>query len=109
MRYLRLDCVLLDMDDIFNVKLSTRAKKNLRKVPLPIALKLQAWIEDVGHRGLTEVRKIPGYHDEPLKGKRKGQRSIRLNIAYCAIYIINKAGVIDFVEIQEVNKHEYKK
>ena len=38
-----------------------------------------AWIEDVGHRGLSEVRKLPGYHDEPLHGVRKGQRSIRLS------------------------------
>lgn len=95
------------MKDIFDVRLSAKANKNLKKVPLQIALKLTAWIEDVGHRGLTEARKIPGYHDEPLKGKRKGQRSIRLNNAYRAIYIINKNGVIHFVEIQEVNKHEY--
>ena len=66
-----------------------------------------AWIEDVGHRGLSEVRKLPGYHDEPLKGKRKGQRSIRLNIAYRAIYHISMLNEIHFVEIQEVNKHEY--
>lgn len=95
------------MKDIFDVKLSARAYKDLKKVPLSILFKLEAWIEDVGHRGLTEVRKIPGYHDEPLKGKREGQRSIRLNIAYRAIYIINKSSVVKFVEIQEVNKHEY--
>lgn len=95
------------MNDIFDVRLSARAMKDLKKVPLPIILKLKAWIEDVGHRGLTEVRKVPGYHDEPLKGKRKGQRSIRLNIAYRAIYVINESGVINFIEIQEVNKHEY--
>lgn len=80
--------------------------KDLKKVPMKIALKLAAWIEDVGHRGLNDVRKIPGFHDEPLKGKRKGQRSIRLNIAYRAIYVI-KSGTINFVEVQEVNKHEY--
>ena len=95
------------MKDIFDVQLSVKTYKDLKKVPLPIALKLETWIEDVGHRGLSEVRKIPGYHDEPLKGKRKGQRSIRLNIAYRAIYTINKMGIIKFVEIQEVNKHEY--
>ena len=95
------------MQDIFDVKLSARAKKDLKKVPLPIALKLTAWIEDVGHRGLSVVRKIPGYHDEPLKGKRQGQRSIRLNIAYRAIYIIKKSGEISLVEVQEVNKHDY--
>jgi proteic killer suppression protein len=95
------------MKDIFDVKLSVKASKDLKKVPLPITIKLAAWIEDVGQRGLSEVRKIPGYHDEPLRGKRKGQRSIRLNIAYRAIYIINKEGLINFVEIEEVNKHEY--
>jgi len=60
----------------------------------------------VGHKGLSEIKKIPGYHDEPLKGKRKGQRSIRLNVAYRAIYVIREDS-ITFVEIQEVNKHEY--
>jgi toxin HigB-1 len=95
------------MADIFDVKLSVKAKRNLKKVPLAIALKLQIWIEAVGHCGLREVRKIPGYHDEPLKGRRKGQRSIRLNIAYRAIYTVNSTGIINFVEIQEINKHEY--
>jgi len=95
------------MKDIFDVKLSRNAKKDLKKIPLAIAIKLQAWIENVGHLGLNETRKIPGYHDEALQGKRKGQRSIRLNIAYRAIYVINKSGTINFVEIQEVNKHEY--
>lgn len=74
---------------------------------MSIAVKLQMWVDAVGHYGLSKVRKIPGYHDEPLKGKRKGQRSIRLNIAYRAIYTINKSGLIKFVEIKEVNKHEY--
>jgi proteic killer suppression protein len=95
------------MTDIFDVKLLAKAKKDLKKLPLQIVIKLQAWIEDVGNRGLTEVRKTPGYHDESLKGKRKGQRSVRLNAAYRAIYIVNKSGIIHFVEMQEVNKHEY--
>jgi toxin HigB-1 len=95
------------MHDVFDVQLSKTAKKDLKKVPLAIALKLQIWVEAVGHRGLREISKIPGYHNEPLKGKRKGQHSIRLNIAYRAIYRINKAGKINFVEIHEVNKHEY--
>lgn len=94
------------MSDIFDVKLSTKALKDLRKIPLPIVIKLQSWIDAVGHRGLSEVRKIPGYHDEPLRGRREGQRSIRLNKAYRAIYVI-KDGAISFVEIQEVNKHDY--
>ena len=95
------------MSDIFDIHLSLKAKKDLKKVPLSIAVKLQIWVDAVGHYGLSEVKKIPGYDDEPLKGKRKGQRSIRLNIAYRAIYTINKSGIIKFVEIKEVNKHEY--
>lgn len=95
------------MKDIFEVSLSRYALKQLKKVPLHIAVKLQAWIDDVGHRGLNEVRKIPSYHDEPLKGTRLGQRSIRLSRSYRAIYIIDKNGAIHFADILEVNKHEY--
>ena len=96
-----------DMKDIFDVKISRNGLKDLKKIPLPIAIKLQSWIDDVGHRGLSEVRKILGYHDEPLQGKREGQRSIRLNKAYRAIYVIEKNKEIKFLEIIEVNKHEY--
>ena len=40
------------------------------------------------------------------KGKRKGQRSIRLNRAYRAFYVVSK-GAAEFVSVEEVNKHEY--
>ncbi len=56
---------------------------------------------------LEETRKIPGYHDEPLKGKWKGHRSIRLSKAYRAIYEINEDGQLTIIEIVEVSKHEY--
>jgi proteic killer suppression protein len=56
---------------------------------------------------LESVRKIKGFHDEPLKGKRLGQRSIRLNKSYRAIYVIDRDGGVEIVEVQEVNKHEY--
>jgi len=52
------------------------------------------------------VRKIPGYHDEPLKGDRAGQRSIRLSRAYRAIYEIRK-DVAQLVSVEEVSKHDY--
>ncbi|MDO8520465.1 MAG: hypothetical protein Q7T11_09960 [Deltaproteobacteria bacterium] len=57
-------------------------------------------------KGLDEVRKVPGYHDEPLHGDRKGQRSIRLSLHYRAVYVIRN-GTIEFVEVQEVTKHGY--
>ena len=55
---------------------------------------------------LEEVRKVLGWHDEPLYGKRKGQRSIRLSKSYRAIYVIKKTH-IKFVSIEEVHKHAY--
>lgn len=93
--------------DIFDVVLSKQALKDLRRLPSYVVLKLQAWVDDVGYRGLYQVRKTPGYHDEPLKGDRDGQRSIRLSKAYRAIYIIDTTGQVHFIEVIEVNKHEY--
>jgi proteic killer suppression protein len=62
---------------IRTVVLSKQAEKDLSTVPKHVALKLQDWVEDVEDRGIEAVRKIPGYHDEPLKGALKGLRSIR--------------------------------
>src|SRR5262245_55569026 len=89
------------------VVLSKLVQKQLQKVPEHIVVKLQAWVEAVEHDGLEEVRKIPGFHDEPLRGLRTGQRSIRLSRAYRAIYEIRTDGVIQFASVEEVNKHEY--
>ena len=58
--------------------LSARALKQLAKVPKHVAEKLLEWVDAVESLGLPEVRKIPGYHDKPLRGRRQGQRSIRL-------------------------------
>jgi len=60
----------------------------------------------VEHDGLEEVRKLPGYHDEPLRGDRAGQRSIRLSRAYRAIYEVRQ-DTAEFVAVEEVGKHEY--
>jgi proteic killer suppression protein len=91
---------------IQRVELSARAKKQLRKVPVHVADKLMAWVASVEAKGLEEVRKLPGYHDEPLKGERRGQRSIRLSRAYRAIYVIAGQQVA-FVSVEEVSKHDY--
>ena len=93
--------------NIFEVEISEKAKKDLRKVPAYIAFKLQTWIDGVKNEGILDMRKRPGYHDEPLKGQRQGQRSIRLNKAYRAIYEIDTTDTIHFIEIVEVNKHDY--
>lgn len=93
--------------DIFTVVVSKKAKDNLRSVPVHIARKVGSWIDSIAYDGLLAVRKIPGFHDEPLKGDRKGQRSIRLSKAYRAIYVFGNNGKIEIVEIIEVHKHDY--
>ena len=93
--------------DIYTVIISPKAKDELKKVPTYIAKKLESWVDAVSHDGLLEVRKINGYHDEPLKGNRAGQRSIRLNRAYRAIYEIRKDGATELVNVEEVNNHDY--
>jgi proteic killer suppression protein len=97
------ECIL----DIYKVVLSRDAKRDLLKVPLHIVRKLQGWVDDIEYSGLCKTRKIPGYHDELLKGKRLGQRSIRLSKSYRAIYILDHENKIEIVKVLEVNKHDY--
>jgi toxin HigB-1 len=80
--------------------------KQLRRVPEVIVRKFRLWVALVEESGIREVRKRPGFHDEPLHGDRVGQRSVRLNRAYRAIYVEAK-GELELVEVVEVNKHEY--
>jgi proteic killer suppression protein len=91
---------------IKRVFITRRAEKQLRKVPDWIRDKLALWTREVELLGLDEVRKISGYHDEVLQGKRAGQRSIRLSRAYRAIYEI-KGKEIEIVSIEDISKHEY--
>ncbi len=91
---------------IRRVEITKPAAKQLRKLPRHIVDNLMIWVAAVEHDGLEEVRKIPGYHDEPLKGDRSGQRSIRLSRAYRAIYEIRQ-NAARFVSVEEVGKHEY--
>ena len=88
------------------VTLSRQAQRDLAAIPKHVAVKLQDWAEDVEDRGLDEVKKIPGYHDEPLKGALKGLHSIRLSKGYRAYYRIVK-DTAEFVRVERVDKHAY--
>jgi proteic killer suppression protein len=90
---------------IRDVRLSV-PRSALAKLPKHVLVKLHLWITLVGEHGVEEVRKISGYHDEPLSGRRAGQRSIRLNKGFRAFYRIHKDAV-EFIDVFEVNKHEY--
>jgi len=81
------------------------AEKQLRKLPKNIKNAFGYWVETVEIFGVRAVRKVSGYHDEPLRGDRKGQRSVRLNKSYRVIYVEVKEGIE--ITVIEVNKHEY--
>jgi toxin HigB-1 len=89
------------------VELSRPALKQLRKVPRHVVDKLLGWVRLVEQEGLENVRKVPGFHDEPLHGQRAGQRSIRLSRAYRALYCIDERGAVEVVVVEEVSKHDY--
>jgi toxin HigB-1 len=79
----------------------------LPRIPGHIRRKLLSWAKTVELEGILKVRKLPGFHDEPLQGKRFGQRSIRLSKGYRAIYTQEKDGHLHLIVVEEVSKHEY--
>jgi proteic killer suppression protein len=96
-------CVVLDCFSI-----TRRALKELDKAPSQVQIKYIAWVKLVEKTGLMETRKIKGFHDVPLVGDRKRQRSIRLNKQWRAIYVIKNEQIeIQFIEVLEVTAHDY--
>lgn len=87
------------------VSRSKTFEKQLAKVPDFIRKKVIFWVYLVESNGLAEVMKSPGFHDEPLKGDRKGQRSVRMNKAYRLIYRVIQDRI--HIELLEVHKHDY--
>ncbi len=90
------------------VVFTKQALKAADKAPWHIQEKLALWAKSVANYGLISVQQIPGYHDEPLKGKRTGQRSIRLSRQWRAIYTINEDNTIQLVTVIEVMAHDYR-
>jgi len=76
-------------------------------VPEPRLQKANGLVGSVQLVELEETRRRPGYHDEPLKGRWAGYRSIRLSQAYRAIYVIRTDGSVEFALVERVSKHEY--
>lgn len=86
------------------VSVSARATKQMKNLPQHIAVKFAYWVDLIQFIGLREARKYKGFHDEPLKGKREGERSVRLSKSYRAIYVELSNEVLKVIE---VNKHDY--
>lgn len=95
------------MTDIHTVIWGKKVAKQLDRLPEHIEKKFYTWVTAIKFAGIRSVRKHSGFHDEPLKGNRAGQRSVRLNKAFRAIYMEMKSGEIELIEVIEVNHHEY--
>jgi toxin HigB-1 len=93
------------MEPVTRVEITKFAQKQLRRLPAHIVDALRTWAVTVERIGIREARRLPGLHDELLRGNRAGQRSVRLNRAYRAIYEETIEGVL--VTVVEVNKHDY--
>ena len=52
------------MMDIYQVIISKKALKELKKVPGYILDKFQSWVETVELEGLSKVKLLPSFHDE---------------------------------------------
>ena len=92
----------MDMVDL------SKVEKQLKKIPQEIVFRLMSWIRTIQEFGLSEARKVKGYHDEPLKGVRQGQRSVRLGIKWRAIYSLSKTDELNIIKIEEVTPHDYR-
>ena len=96
------------MEKQCTVVITKLAEKQLRKLPLFIKEAVAIWSTSVEEDGIRKVRQLPGYHDEPLFGVHRGQRSVRLNRAYRLFYSQDEQMRTITITVLEVNKHEYK-
>ena len=76
-----------------------------RKIPLQVKKKYELWKDLIFRHGPVILKEFPGFHDEKLKGERRGQRSSRLSLQYRVIYYVEKDIVT--VYVLEITPHKY--
>ena len=79
--------------------------KICRKLPEQIVKKYEVWKNIVFRHGPDKLREFPGFHDEALRGSRKGERSSRLSLQYRVIYSVEQDVVT--VYVLEITPHRY--
>jgi proteic killer suppression protein len=90
----------------WSVEITRQGRRDFDRAPQRVQLALQEWVKSVETDGMLQVRKIRGYHDEPLHGDRRGQRSVRLSRQWRVIY--TEAGdELVIVTIEEITPHAY--
>ena len=79
--------------------------KLCRKLPEQVVKKYEVWKSIVFRHGPDKLKEFPGFHDEALKGGRKGERSSRLSLQYRVIYSVERDIVT--VSVLEITPHRY--
>lgn len=90
-----------------HIVITRSARKGLENAPPHVRDKFGTWVKTVRMFGLTAARKVPSFHDEPLQGQRQGQRSIRLNKQWRAVYTQTDTETL-LVTVLEVTAHDYR-
>jgi addiction module RelE/StbE family toxin len=84
-----------------------QVSKSLSKAPLDVLKRYEKWKDIISISGPSGLRTIKGFRDEPLTGKWKGYRTVRLNIQYRIIYKVEKDKVL--VQVENVTSHNYRR
>ncbi len=80
-------------------------ERTCRRLPKAVVKKYELWKDIVYRHGPDKLREFPGFHDEKLKGKRRGQRSSRLSIQHRVNYEVEREIVT--VYVIEITPHSY--
>lgn len=91
------------------IEFTKKARKDLIRAPHYVQETVEVWLTNVRNIGVEQSRLNggKGLHDEPLKGERSGQRSIRLTKSWRLIYEIDQ-GELRILKILAVTKHDYR-
>lgn len=76
------------------------------KLPFSVKERFLKWQAEVEGKSLEEVRKIPGFHDEPIKS-RTGERSVRLNKQYRIFYETLEEQGVTKIKVLSISPHDY--
>ena len=79
--------------------------KQCKKIPIQVLRRYELWKDLFFRHGPEILKKFPEFHDEKLKGDRKGQRSSRLSLQYRVVYKVDRNEVT--VYVLELTPHRY--
>ena len=90
---------------MWTIREDSGIRKACARAPDSVVKKYELWKNIVSRHGPEKLREFPGFGDEKLKGRRKSQRSSRLNLQYRVIYVVDREIVTVFV--LEITPHKY--